>query len=200
MKEIDEYGNLECVTVFTCRGKDRILSEGGSQSWRINMSRASKCKYVVCVQNRNETWGQATADHKTAFLIGKIRSIEPSKEKGCADRAIIYCSEFAEISVPNCWDGNRNPIAYRHLADFGIRNVDDFEDLPFGRHSVIRSLVCNDQDQPEMPGDDYEAKHDEALIPVSDETVIALSIDEAKRGLARRFGVSIEQVDITIRG
>ncbi|VVP38819.1 hypothetical protein PS850_04793 [Pseudomonas fluorescens] len=202
MNEIDEYGNLECVTVFTCRGKDRILRERGSQSWRINMSRASKCKYVVCVQNRNETWGQATADHKTAFLIGKISSIEPSKEKGCADRAIINISEYAEISIPNCWDGNRNPIAYRRLADFGIRNFADFEDLPFCRLGIRFNLLGDDQEQPEMPGDDYEAisRDEEIPIPANDETVMSLSIDEAKKGLARRFGVSIEQIDITIRG
>jgi hypothetical protein len=202
MSAIDEYGNLECVTVFTCRGKDRIVSERGSQSWRINMSRASKCRYVVCVQNRNATWGQATADHKTAFLIGKISSITSSKEKGCTDRAIINISEYAEISVPDCWDGNRNPIAYRRLADFGIRNFEDFEDLSFCRLGAKLNLFNEDQEPPEMPGDDYEAMtgNEESPIQVIDETTTSLSIDEAKRGLARRFGVSIEQIDITIRG
>ncbi len=51
-----------------------------------------------------------------------------------------------------------------------------------------------------MPGDDYEAATiDDPILPAQEEPK-SLSIDEAKRGLALRFGVGVEQIDITIRG
>ncbi|MEJ8320384.1 hypothetical protein [Pseudomonas oryzihabitans] len=194
------FSSERCVVVYTCRGKDRILAEGGSQAWRINKSRASKYQYVVCVQNRNETWGQATALHQEAFLIGKITAIEPSREKDNSDRAIIKFSEYAEISVPDSWDGNRNPVAYKHLSDFGIH---DLEDLSFRRLAAPFSLEMIDEEAPVAPGDDYIAA---AIDCITDDPALEssskpqpLSIDEAKAGLALKFGVMPEQVDITIR-
>ncbi|MBT0622551.1 hypothetical protein KIH32_01435 [Pseudomonas fluorescens] len=196
--ENDDVGNEECVTVFTCRGKDRILYEGGSQAWRIDMSKASKRKYVVCVQNRNETWGQATADHKTAFLIGKISSVTKSTQKGATDRAIINISEYAELNVPDRWLGNRNPVAYRHLSDFGIHTHDDLADLSWTRLGVRFSL--ENKEPEEMPGDDYEAVQlDDPLPEKPVEGIKALTVEEAKAGLAMNFGISVEKIDITIR-
>ena len=194
----EDIGNEECVVVYTCRGKKRILSEGGSQAWRIDMSKASKHRYVVCVQNRNQTWGQATAAHQTAFLIGKIRSVTKSKEKGASDRAIINISEYAELNVPNAWDGNRNPVAYNKLSDYGIHTQDDLIDLNWGRLGI--NVDFGDIEPDEMPGDDYEAAAIEDSIPPVQEEPISLSIDEAKRGLAVRFGISVDQIEIIIRG
>lgn len=195
-----DVGEIGCVTVYTCRGKDRILSEGGSQSWRIDMSRASKRKYLVCVQNRNETWGQATAQHQTGFLIAKISEIAKSEEKGVTDRSIIKISEFAEINVPDAWNGNRNPVAYKHLRDFGIHSLDDLDNLNW---TTLGSRITYESvDSIEMPGDDYKAAE---LFETSIENPLGpftgeLTIDEAKRGLAKKFGVSTEQIEITIRG
>lgn len=198
----NDIGNIECVVVYTCRGKGRILSEGGSQAWRIDMSKASKHRYLVCVQNRNQTWGQASAEHQTAFLIGKICSVEKSMEADASDRAIIKISEYADLNVPNSWDGNRNPVAYTKLSHFGIHSVEDFENLNWCRLGTRFTLNFGEQ-EPEMtrmPGDDYEAAMlDELPSPIS-ATSIPLSIDEAKLGLALKFGVRVDQIDITIRG
>ncbi|WP_454866052.1 hypothetical protein [Pseudomonas umsongensis] len=195
-----DMGEIGCVTVYTCRGKDRILSEGGSQSWRIDMSRASKRKYLVCVQNRNETWGQATAPHQTAFLIAKISEIAKSEEKGATDRSIIKISEFAEINVADAWDGNRNPVAYKHLRDFGIHTLEDLENLSWtrlGSRGNFEKIETR-----EMPGDDYKAAElsGDPIVSLPASVTSELSIDEAKRGLAKKFGVSAEQIEITIRG
>ncbi len=195
---IENVGNEECVTVYTCRGKDRILYEGGSQAWRIDMSKASKRKYLVCVQNRNQTWGQATAEHQSAFLIGKISTVTKSTEKDASDRSIIKISAFAELNVPNSWDGNRNPVAYTKLSDYGIHTLDDLEGLSWTR--LGSHIDFGDVEPKEMPGDDYEAATiDDPILPAQEEPK-SLSIDEAKRGLALRFGVGVEQIDITIRG
>ncbi|MFP0195966.1 hypothetical protein ACKJSM_12430 [Pseudomonas sp. PHC1] len=194
----ENVGNEECVTVYTCRGKNRIIAEGGSQAWRIDMSKASKHRYLICVQNRNQTWGQATADHQTAFLIAKISTVEKSPVEKDADRAIIRFSEFADLAVPNSWDGNRNPVAYRTLSEFGINSSDDLENLNWTRLGSHFNLW---EETPTLIlGDDYEAaKLDDTSSPELT-TQDSLSIDDAKRGLALRFGVSVEQIEIIIRG
>ena len=117
----------QCVVVLTARGKSRILKEGGSQAWRLNAHHAGKCSYVVCVQNRNKSWGQPEAKHHTAFLIGKISSISQSQEEDADGRWIINISEYADISIPNMWDGNRNPVSYSSLEEMNI----DLNELKF---------------------------------------------------------------------
>ena len=116
-----------CVVVLTARGKSRILKEGGSQAWRLNAHHAGKCSYVVCVQNRNKSWGQPEAKHHTAFLVGKISSISQSQEEDADGRWIINISEYADISIPNMWDGNRNPVSYSSLEEMNI----DLNELKF---------------------------------------------------------------------
>lgn len=119
--------NNNCVVVLTARGKTRILKEGGSQSWRLNAHNAGKCDYLVCVQNRKQSWGEPEVDHHTAFLVGKISSISQSQEEDADGRWIINISEYADISIPNMWDGNRNPVSYSSLEEMNI----DLNELKF---------------------------------------------------------------------
>ena len=119
--------NNNCVVVLTARGKTRILKEGGSQSWRLNAHNAGMCDYLVCVQNRKQSWGEPEADHHTAVLVGKISSISQSQEEDADGRWIINISEYADISIPNMWDGNRNPVSYSSLEEMNI----DLNELKF---------------------------------------------------------------------
>ena len=65
----------QCLVVLTARGFERIISEGGSQSWRLKPDRAERREFCVCVQNRhNGHWGGADQEHHHAFLIGRIRN------------------------------------------------------------------------------------------------------------------------------
>ncbi|QCO23157.1 hypothetical protein C9E88_016720 (plasmid) [Acinetobacter cumulans] len=164
----------QCVVVLTARGKSRILKEGGSQAWRLNAHHAGKCSYVVCVQNRNKSWGQPEAKHHTAFLIGKISSISQSQEEGSQGRWIINISEYADISIPNVWDGNRNPVAYRTLEELNI----DLENLQFNKLEQEPNVL----EQANKPKEELEK----------------ISIPEAKRLLANYFDVPQENISITI--
>ena len=164
----------QCVVVLTARGKSRILREGGSQAWRLNAHHAGKCSYVVCVQNRNKSWGQPEAKHHTAFLIGKISSISQSQEEGSQGRWIINISEYADISIPNVWDGNRNPVAYRTLEELNI----DLENLQFNKLEQEPNVL----EQANKPKEELEK----------------ISIPEAKRLLANYFDVPQENISITI--
>ena len=164
----------QCVVILTARGKSRILREGGSQAWRLNAHHAGKCSYVVCVQNRNKSWGQPEAKHHTAFLIGKISSISQSQEEGSQGRWIINISEYADISIPNVWDGNRNPVAYRTLEELNI----DLENLQFNKLEQEPNVL----EQANKPKEELEK----------------ISIPEAKRLLANYFDVPQENISITI--
>ncbi len=166
------------VSVFTARGVGRILQEGGSQSWVLDAKRAGSCKYLVCVQNRGfpDDWGQASAPNHEAFLIGKVSKVLPSKEDGeDKGRYIIVIDEYAEISIPNAWPGNRNPVRYTTLEEMGI----DASSLKF--QPVPLAQI---QEQ----------------VPEPSKSPLGLSIEEAKKGIALRFGVKAEQVQITING
>lgn len=194
-------GDEWCVVVFTCRGKERMIREGGSQAWRIDASRASKCNYVVCVQNRNETWGQASAPHKQAFLIAEISEISQSKES--PNRQIIKFKSYADLAVPDRWDGNRNPVAYGHLRDFGINTLDDLEELSLCRLGTTFSFGVDASG--ESPGDDYDAAaigcdQIEQEAEGEEREIVPLSFEDAKRGLALRYEVAPEQIEIVIRG
>lgn len=161
----------ECVVVLTARGKTRILREGGSQSWRLNAHNAGNCPYLVCVQNQHQNWGEPEAPHHTAFLVGKISGISKSLEPQCDDRWIIHISEYADINIPNCWDGNRNPVSYRTLEELGI----DITKLKFTKLDG-----AHDQDHIQTP------------------SLENLTIEEAKKLLAKNFNVDEEKITITI--
>lgn len=200
MSRVQAISDLRCVVVFTCRGKERMLREGGSEAWRIDASRASKCKYVVCVQNRNETWGQASAPHKHAFLIAEISQI--SECPSSPGRQAIKFKTFADIDVPDSWGGNRNPVAYARLGDFGIHTEDDLEGLGWTRlGSTFYSFDA--EPEPSPVGDDYEAaavEADQLNLPAVASHDGGLSFEEAKKGIALRYGVQPDQVEILIRG
>lgn len=198
MDRVKAVAELPCVVVFTCRGKERMLLEGGSEAWRMDASRASKCKYVVCVQNRNETWGQASAPHKHAFLIAEISEITESQNH--PGRQAIKFRKFADIDVPDSWGGNRNPVAYASLGDFGIRTEDDLNGLCWTR---LGSTFYAFGAEPGLDsGDDYVAAGLEeggADLPPTQGAALGLSFDEAKEGLALRYGFKPEQIEIVIR-
>lgn len=195
-----DVSNERCVVVFTCRGKERMLKEGGSEAWRIDAARASKCRYVVCVQNRNETWGQPSAPHKHAFLIAGISRIV---EVGDSGRHAIKFKSYADIDIPNSWDGNRNPVAYGRLGDFGINTEEDIVDMPFTRLGAPIDLGDAKLDLPE--GDDYQAAEAAAAAEQSSESGGAvqdrsgISFQEAKQGLSVRYDVRPEQIEILVR-
>ncbi len=123
----------DIIVVLTVRGLSQMLTEGGSQAWRLDAERAKKCSYVVCVQNEkgNSDLGEPEAEHHHAFMVGHISDVVPSQEKGSEDRWMIKMDKYAEIDIANQWDGNRNPVTYRNLESMGI-DLDklDFKPMP----------------------------------------------------------------------
>jgi hypothetical protein len=175
----------DTVVVFTARSPDRIVSEGGSQAWVLNPVRAKQCTWVLCTQNRHNpdhAFSDATQPHGAGFLLGRISGIRESEE-GEGVRWIIAFSEYARLSLPNAWDGSRNPVRYTSLNALGI-NLNDLEFLPVSEAAAARTL------KRPAPASDAGATAPAAV----------LTIAEAKRQLAAVFGVKPDAVEITIRG
>lgn len=94
-------------------------------------------------------------------------------EQDCEKRWILVFSEYAEINIPEVWPGYRNPVFYTDLEALNI-NVDTLEFKPMPVPKAIS-------------------------LPAPLKTARALSIAEAKEGLAMTFGVDPSSIEITVR-
>jgi len=170
------------VVTFTARNQQWILKDEGSQAWRLNAGRAREAEYLVCTQNTHNSYGfgDPTAPHGAAFLVGRISDVVTSPER--PDRWLIKISEYAPCNIPDVWAKNgqlRYPIWYTTIEDLGI----DLDTLSFRPLPPSGGGKANPQPAPEAP-------------PQGE----ALTIAEAKRGLAAGLGVAEEAIEITIRG
>ena len=169
------------IVVFTARSPERIIKEVGSQGWILNPARAKQCVWLVCTQNRHNPdyeFSDATEPHGTAFLLGKVSGVRRSEDDDSGKRWLINISEFARINVPDAWDHGRNPVRYTSLADLGI-SLDGIKFQPMPKNDTASSPAA--------------MKPTEAGAPM-------LTIADAKKALARTFGIKPEDVEITIRG
>jgi hypothetical protein len=162
------------------KGRSTILAKGGSDTWKLDPQRVLKCQYLVCTQNRHRQDGTPEAPHRAAFLVGKVSGVEPAEPIN-GPRWLVRISEYAEIEMPEVWDGSQNPVRYTTLQSLGI----DPETLDF-------------QPMPEPPQTLREASAMPDMTSIAD--VRPLSIADAKQGLAAHFGVGPDAIEITIRG
>lgn len=89
-----------------------------------------KCQYLVCTQNRHRHGGTPEAPHGAAFLVGKVSGVEPAEPRN-GPRWLVRISEYAEIEMPEVWDGSRNPVRYTTLQNVGIDPATlDFQPVP----------------------------------------------------------------------
>jgi len=167
-----------CIVVLTARGTDRILSEGGSQAWRLNQKNASRYPYCVCVQNRNNGhWGGADKEHHHAFIVGRIKEVVPSQET--SGRYKVVFSEYAEINHPNAWKGHRNPVRYGTLDEFGVTDPTALTWNPMPPCTAKPSSQKTEDDEKDGCG--------------------PLTISEAKAGLALGLRVPVTSIEITVK-
>ncbi len=172
----------DAIVVFTARSPERIVREGGSQSWVLNAARAKNCQWLVCTQNRHNPdheFSDATEAHGAGFLVGKVSGIRPSQEPGSEDRWLVAISQFARIDMPDLWDHGRNPVRYTSLAELGIDPS---------------TLKWEETPKADAPSPSPTKALDAAPLGAN------LTIAEAKKALAATFGVAPEAVEITIRG
>ena len=161
------------IAVFTGKSLEHVLHDGGSQSWVLDRNNARRCAYLVCCRSGVDCV-EGHEPRGSAFLVGRIDEVVPSTED--PGRWLVRISAYARVSVADVWKGWRNPVRYTDLDALGI----DVKSLRF-------------QPMPEK-GDAPRTK------PAGAVAAQGLTIAEAKRGLAKTFGVSEDAVEITIRG
>ena len=172
----------KAVVVFTAKGIERILREGGTSSWRLDRNHARQCVFAVCTRNSYADWVEGPEAHHSAFLVGKVKDVVPSPYHE-DDRYLIQFSECALVNVPEVWKGDRNPVKYSTLEELGI----DPSTLKWEQLAESAGAP--------------EAAPPEAAPKVMPLTASApLTMAEAKKGLALTFGVPAEAIEITIRG
>jgi hypothetical protein len=167
------------IAVFTEKSAKDIISSGGSGAWVLNPKNAKTHDYLVCCRKVGMADFQTSELHGSAFLVGRIReliSIEENERR--QTRFHIALSEYASIERLDVWKAWRNPVRYSSLEELGI----DKEALSF---------------VPMPPSPERSSAELRSEIPRRSPG--KLTISEAKQGLAEMFGVTIDDVEITIR-
>jgi hypothetical protein len=166
----------EQVLVFTSETTETILSRGGTGDWVLNPKKASTCKYVVCC--RKTAWNNKKEGfaHRSAFMVGLISGLHkrPGSENDRGQpRYLIELSEYATFERAAVWKEGRNPVSYKTLRSLGI----DLRTLRFKPMKIPAASAKS-----------------------GSTSGVPMTILDAKKALAATFGVSPDDVEITIRG
>lgn len=164
------------VIVLTSEPIETILIHRGSGDWVLSPKKAGTCKYVICC--RKAAWNNKKEGiaPRAAFLIGVIvglrKQTDSENDRG-QPRYLIEMSEYATFERPGVWKQGRNPVSYKTLKTLGI----DLRGLKF---KPMPAPVASAKSREPAPG--------------------MMTIADAKKALAASFGVSPEDIEITIRG
>lgn len=183
----------EVIMTFTGRSLSGMVTHGGSGHWAAAPDNLRKASHLICVRNRrreHEEWAAEDLPHGQAFLLAKVTGVSeaPRHVPNKKQRYIVHFDEYAEIAVPNAWqkctDGQRFPVAYNSRENAEALLGIDFEDpnLEWKRLSDLSAVKGSGDTE---AGNNEAPKH-------------ALTVEQAKQGLALHFGVSSEQIDIQV--
>lgn len=166
---------MNIVIVFTSKPLETMIVEGGSGHWSANRKRLEGCSYLVATKSntlREHFPSNTNIEQGAAFLIGRISNIAnaPASESG---RLVIQISEYAEVNIPEVWTGNRNPVAYTDAESFQRQHRINFSELTWQR----------------FPETELRSEID----------VRPLTIEEAKKGIAKTLGIDPSCIEIQIR-
>jgi hypothetical protein len=220
---MDYLKHKESLIVFTHRSKELLLDLNGSLAWKIDPERVRKCKYIVCARNTNHGLAELDVPHSSAFLIGKVSGISPALNlPRDNDRWMVKFDEYAELNIPNAWDGQRWPVKYYEtetlLNKFDIdsesldwnkvpdqdlsyiykyfEDENEYLDRKEGKASGRRPIPYSSAHLVEPSYDDDPACHG----PPDNYGVDALTISQAKAGLSLHYDIPEENIEITLKG
>lgn len=168
----------KAIAIFTGKSTDTVLTDGGTQSWVMDRANALQHTYVVLCRNAHIEWVEGDEPHGSAFLLGRLLDVVPSTET--AGRWKVLLSHYAELRLPDVWQGWRNPVRYTTLEELSIDpSKFAFQPMP-QRESAPRVIDGLHR----MRGGFQET----------------ITLSEAKRLLSATYGVKPEAVEIIIRG
>ena len=193
-----EIKNEESMLVFTYKDQNSLLKFNGSQSWALNPGRAKKCKYVICVNNAKSPLSQNSQSHSNVFLVGRISNISRAIGTKLNNRWIIEFDEYAEINIPNMWEGWRNPVTYKKTVEIGIDyNNLEWRKVPPRDEEFIKQHMAMEN---RFFGETENISNAERSQEEKSATPTTLSIEEAKIGLSNKYDVPIENIEIILKG
>ena len=166
------------ILVFTADPLDRILGDSGSGDWVVSPRKANGCKYIVCCRKPNWSNRKDNIPERAAFLVGRVAGLlqRPGSETPRNQlRYFVQMRDYALLTPPQpeAWrEDVRNPVAYTTLHELRI----DPSKLEFKALSG-----------PRVP------------VTAADSVARPMTIADAKKGLAAAFGVSPDNIEITIR-
>ena len=158
----------DTVIIYARDPLEKVFEDGGSGNWSANAAKVASCTYVVLV--KSETHANDHIPVGSAFLIGKVIGTRESTER---NRLVIEFGEYAEIDLPGAWPGNRNPVTYS--------NIKALEDR-YPNFSIAQLTW-----------------HPFPFEKVKEvDTVVPLTLAEAKLGLAKALNIDPSQIKIRI--
>jgi hypothetical protein len=164
-----------CVT--TRDPLEDILAANNSAAWFLQPRRARQAKYLVCAAMDRD---RPDIDRKP-FLVAEISDVvlDPAASKHRPRYAISF-ERYALVDAEKAkrLTGSQNPVRWRNLSDLISVSANQLR----WQHVSPKTLP-------------YSYSRREPREPSG----IGLSIDEAKTGLAARFGVSEDAIEIIIR-
>jgi hypothetical protein len=164
------------IVVFTADTLEKILQERGSGDWVVSAKKADSCQFIVCCRKPNWSNRKEGIPGRAAFLIGRVAGLRERPDSGNGRDQMRYLIQMADHAVfekPGVWkEGVRNPVAYSTLDDLQIDLSGlKFKPMPTGAEATNESSGAKQ-----------------------------MTIADAKNGLAATFGVSPDDIEITIRG
>lgn len=167
---------MDTVIVFTAKDINKTIEQGGSGNWKLNAERVKKCDYLILTANSHHPASVHLKEkHGHAFLIGRISGLTQDTYDDLgnkeSNRWIIQFSEYAVIDLPNAWGGFQNPVKYANISEFSL--------------------------DPELL--DWKPFPTDQIINQTHRGIPALTIEEAKSGIAKKLGITPECIEITIR-
>ena len=171
------------IAIFCGKSKEHILQDGGTQSWRLLPRNAAQHEYVVCCRSGVD-WVEGPEKRGSAFLIGRISGVVPATDNDTHDRYLVKMSAYAELDLPDVWQGWRNPVKYTTLEELGV-HLDglDFKPMPPTEpvsKGAVESLAGSSGQGAQKHG--------------------SLTIAQAKKALAVTYEVPVDAITITIQG
>ncbi len=191
----------KAAVVFTYKSVERILMDGGTQSWRMHESHFGQFDYVICARNalHKHPPSEGSEPHKSAFLIGRVKDIVPSTDPEVIaevaageskPRFLIRMTEAALLPlIPDFWKWGRWPAHYDDLDALGIDLSGlDFKPLPKMLENLFR-------EKPPISAPTVKAPA-QAASPVRPWRDI---IESTRLGLSAQLGIDPSAIEITIR-
>ena len=219
---MDYLKHKESLIVFTHRSKELLLDLNGSLAWKIDPERVRKCKYIVCARNTNHGLAELDVPHSSAFLIGKVSGVSPALNlPRDNDRWMVKFDEYAELNIPNAWDGQRWPVKYYEtetlLNTFDIDSESlDWKKVPDQDLSYIYKYFEDENEyldrkegktsgrppthyvgiDPADPPYDHDPSCEDPL----NNGAKPLTIPQAKAALSIQYDIPEENIEIILKG